>query len=93
VQHTLETGTEGIEFRHFLASDYGTVWTVTKSARTFAPLTTFSINSLKLLTQTGSQTFLRRDPAETLVVSGFGAFETHVTSCTAAALTSNTTQH
>jgi hypothetical protein len=38
VQHTLVTGTMGTEFRHFLASDCGTVWTITKSARTFAPI-------------------------------------------------------
>src|SRR5947209_19409854 len=39
VQHTLEAQTKGTEFRHFLASDYGTVRVVTKFARTFAPLT------------------------------------------------------
>jgi hypothetical protein len=39
VQHTLEIRTKGTEFRHFLASDCGTVWTITKSARTSAPLT------------------------------------------------------
>src|SRR3954462_4740862 len=39
VQHTLGIGTDGTEFRQFLASDCGTVWTITKSARTFAPLT------------------------------------------------------
>src|SRR3954468_15318065 len=41
VQHTLEARTKGTEFRHFLASDYGTVRAVTKFARTFAPLTIF----------------------------------------------------
>jgi hypothetical protein len=29
----------GTEFRRFLASDCGTVWTITKFARTFAPIT------------------------------------------------------
>ena len=37
VQHALAAGTRGTEFRHFLASDCGTVWTMTKFARTFAP--------------------------------------------------------
>src|SRR3954453_2391805 len=39
VQHELALGTRGAEFRHFLASDYGTTWDDTKSARGFAPLT------------------------------------------------------
>src|SRR5690349_11290127 len=39
VQHTLKLGTRGTEFRHFLASDCGTVWMMTKSARGFAPIT------------------------------------------------------
>src|SRR6478609_6896691 len=39
VQHTLKVGTTGAGFRQFLASDCGTVWTITKSARTFAPFT------------------------------------------------------
>src|SRR6476646_10782888 len=39
VQHTLEIGTKDTEFRHFLASNCGTVWAITKSARTFAPIT------------------------------------------------------
>jgi hypothetical protein len=39
VQHTLKVGTTGTGFRQFLASDCGTVWTITKSARTFAPFT------------------------------------------------------
>src|SRR4051794_17476171 len=38
VQHTLAIRTKGTEFRHFLTSDRGTVWRITKSARTFAPL-------------------------------------------------------
>jgi hypothetical protein len=41
MQHTLDTGTRGAEFRHFLVSNCGTVWTITKFTRTFAPLTTF----------------------------------------------------
>ena len=47
VQHTLETGTKGTGFRHFLASDCGTVWTITKTARTFAPVTRMLHNPLK----------------------------------------------
>jgi hypothetical protein len=39
VQHALVTRTRGTEFRHFLASDSGTVWKSARSARTFAPLT------------------------------------------------------
>src|SRR5881227_1636240 len=39
VQHTLEIGMRGMEFRHFWAFDCGTVWTITKSARGFAPVT------------------------------------------------------
>src|SRR3954467_7311037 len=39
VQHALALGTRGAEFRHFLASDCGTTWDDTKSARGFAPLT------------------------------------------------------
>src|SRR6476619_6759072 len=39
VQHTLEIGRKDTEFRHFLASNCGTVWAITKSARTFAPIT------------------------------------------------------
>jgi hypothetical protein len=39
VQHTLEIGTKGTELRHFLASDCGTTWTITKFTRTFAPFT------------------------------------------------------
>src|SRR3954468_12583905 len=41
VQHTLVIGTRGTEFGHFLAPNHGTIWTCVKSARTFAPLTTF----------------------------------------------------
>ena len=44
VQHSLAIGTKRTEFRHFLTSDCGTVWTITKSARTFAPLT-FSLSN------------------------------------------------
>ena len=39
VQHTLDIGTIGTELRHFLTFTYGTMWAITKSARTFAPLT------------------------------------------------------
>src|SRR5436305_14850864 len=39
VQHTLEIGMRGMEFRHFWAFDCGMVWTITKSARGFAPVT------------------------------------------------------
>src|SRR4051794_13233423 len=39
VQHALAIGTKNTKFRHFLASDCGTIWADTKSARTFAPLT------------------------------------------------------
>src|SRR4051794_13574805 len=39
VQHALALGTRGAEFRHFLASNYGTTWDYTKSSRGFAPLT------------------------------------------------------
>ena len=46
VQHTLAIGTIGTELRHFLTFTYGTMWAITKSARTFAPLTTFSPNTL-----------------------------------------------
>jgi hypothetical protein len=38
MQHTLEIGTKSTEFHHFLASNCGTVWTITKSARDFALL-------------------------------------------------------
>src|SRR3954451_9601458 len=48
VQHTLEARTKGTGFRHFLASDYGTVRAVTKFARTFAPLTRTAIHLNKL---------------------------------------------
>jgi hypothetical protein len=40
VQHTLAIGMTGTEFRHFSASDCGTVWEGTKFAHTFAPVTT-----------------------------------------------------
>src|SRR3982750_2055947 len=39
VQHTLAIRTMDTEFRHFLASNYGTIWPNTKSARGFAPIT------------------------------------------------------
>jgi hypothetical protein len=39
VQHALTIGTVGTEFRHFPASDCGTIRANAKSARTFAPLT------------------------------------------------------
>jgi hypothetical protein len=39
VQHTLAVGTRGTGFRHFLASNCGTMLASTKSAHTFAPLT------------------------------------------------------
>src|SRR3954467_11285426 len=46
VQHALALGTRGAEFRHFLASDCGTTWDDTKSARGFAPLTPNCLNAL-----------------------------------------------
>src|SRR3954454_15418935 len=49
VQHALALGTRGAEFRHFLASDYGTTWDDTKSARGFAPLTVELHKSLSAL--------------------------------------------
>src|SRR4051812_43356107 len=47
VQHALAIGTKNTKFRHFLASDCGTIWADTKSARTFAPLTVSSDNPLE----------------------------------------------
>src|SRR2546423_13334206 len=47
VQHTLEIGMRGTEFRHFWAFDCGTVWTITKSARGFAPVTAHPRKPLK----------------------------------------------
>jgi hypothetical protein len=38
MQHTLVIRMIGTEFRHFLASDYGTIWASTKYARGFAPI-------------------------------------------------------
>ena len=49
VQHTLEVGTIGTGFRHFLASNYETVWASIKSARGFAPITQYRHNMLILL--------------------------------------------
>src|SRR4051794_25666523 len=49
VQHALEIGTKGTEFRHFLASECGMVRTSAKSARTFAPLTSIRDKTAYLL--------------------------------------------